>query len=165
MTGKHLCQSLFFNKVAGPALQLYLKRDCGTGVFLPILRNFQEHLSLENTSGGCFWLDAFLLTEGKLPEKRSCLRYNQSTEQLRLVTLSQLNLKKSSVIAWDFHEIHFFLFSQRIVEIVGEWQTFQVEIDLISRSRTSRILSSRVLHNVLKNEITQSKILFGYAGF
>ena len=35
-TGKHLCQSLFFNNVAGLAsgLQLYWKRDSGTGVFL-----------------------------------------------------------------------------------------------------------------------------------
>ena len=32
-TGKHLCQSLVFNKVAGLGLQLYLKRDSGTGVF------------------------------------------------------------------------------------------------------------------------------------
>ena len=32
-TGKHLCQSLFFNKVPG-RLQLYLKRDSSTGVFL-----------------------------------------------------------------------------------------------------------------------------------
>ena len=32
--GKHLRQSLFFNKVAGLSdLQLYLKRDSGTGVF------------------------------------------------------------------------------------------------------------------------------------
>ena len=31
-TGKHLLQSLFFNKVAG--LQLYKKRDSGTGIFL-----------------------------------------------------------------------------------------------------------------------------------
>ena len=30
--GKHLCQSLFL--VAGSSLQLYLKRDSGTGVFL-----------------------------------------------------------------------------------------------------------------------------------
>ena len=37
-TRKHLCQSLFFNKVAG--LQLYLKRDSATGVFLWILWNF-----------------------------------------------------------------------------------------------------------------------------
>ena len=31
VAGKHLCQSLFFNKVA---LQLYLKTDSDTGVFL-----------------------------------------------------------------------------------------------------------------------------------
>ena len=37
-TGKHLCQSLFFNKVAGlNCLQVYWKRDSGTGVFLWIL--------------------------------------------------------------------------------------------------------------------------------
>ena len=34
-TGKHLCPSLFFNKVAG--LHFYLKRDFGTGVFPWIL--------------------------------------------------------------------------------------------------------------------------------
>ena len=41
-TGKHLCQILFFNKVAGLRLQLFLnyKRDSGTDVFLWILRNF-----------------------------------------------------------------------------------------------------------------------------
>ena len=33
-TGKHLCPSLFFNKVAGLSLQLYFKKDSGTGVFL-----------------------------------------------------------------------------------------------------------------------------------
>ena len=38
-TGKYQCWSLFFNKVAGGGLQLYLKRDSGTGVFLWILRN------------------------------------------------------------------------------------------------------------------------------
>ena len=31
-TGKHLCQNIFFSKDAG--LQLYLKRDSRTGVFL-----------------------------------------------------------------------------------------------------------------------------------
>ena len=34
-TGKHLCQCLFFNKVAG----LYQKRDSCTGVFLWVLQN------------------------------------------------------------------------------------------------------------------------------
>ena len=33
-TGKLMCQSLFFNKVAGLSLQLYQKRASGTGVFL-----------------------------------------------------------------------------------------------------------------------------------
>ena len=42
---KHLYQSLFFNKVEGTwGLQLYSKRNSGTGVFLWILRNFKEHL-------------------------------------------------------------------------------------------------------------------------
>ena len=31
---KHLCQGLFFNKVAGPRPAALLKRDHGTGVFL-----------------------------------------------------------------------------------------------------------------------------------
>ena len=33
-TGKHLCQSLFFNKVAGLRPATLLKRDSGTSVFL-----------------------------------------------------------------------------------------------------------------------------------
>ena len=40
-TEKHLCQGLFFNKVAG-LRQLYWKRDSGTGVSLWILRNFSK---------------------------------------------------------------------------------------------------------------------------
>ena len=33
-TGKHLSQNLFYNKVEALGLQLYYKRDSGTGVFL-----------------------------------------------------------------------------------------------------------------------------------
>ena len=51
-TGVHLCQSLFFNKVAGQ--QLYLKRDPDTGVFLWILQNFQEHLFYRTPLDDCF---------------------------------------------------------------------------------------------------------------
>ena len=40
--GKHQCQSLFFNEVAG--LKLYWKRDSGTSVYLWILWNFQKFL-------------------------------------------------------------------------------------------------------------------------
>ena len=44
-TGKHLCQGLFFNKVAGLRPTTLLKRDSRTGVFvfLWILRNLWEH--------------------------------------------------------------------------------------------------------------------------
>ena len=42
-TGKHLCQSLFFNKVADLRLATFLKRGSGIGVFLWFLRNFLEH--------------------------------------------------------------------------------------------------------------------------
>ena len=39
-TGKHLCQSLFFDKDAVEACNFIKKRDFGTVVFLWILRNF-----------------------------------------------------------------------------------------------------------------------------
>ena len=39
-TGKHLCHSLFFNKIAGLRPAALLKKGSGTGVFLQILRNF-----------------------------------------------------------------------------------------------------------------------------
>ena len=49
--GKHLRWSLFWIKVAGLTL---LKRD--TGVFVWKVRKFWEHIFLQNTSGGCYWL-------------------------------------------------------------------------------------------------------------
>ena len=53
-TRKHLCQSLFITKVAGQGRQLYLKRDPVSWCFLWILQNLDEHLFLQNTTGGCF---------------------------------------------------------------------------------------------------------------
>ena len=41
-TGKHLCQSLFFNKVAGLWLQRYCKEDSDTGVLV----NFAKFLKM-----------------------------------------------------------------------------------------------------------------------
>ena len=68
--GKHLCQSLFFNKVAGLRLQLYLKRDSGTGAFFKFCEIFENTIFIENlratasawTSfsarrGSCMYLD------------------------------------------------------------------------------------------------------------
>ena len=52
-TGKQLRQSLFFNKVADLKSVTLLKTDSGTGVFLRILRNFQEHLFYRTTLKDC----------------------------------------------------------------------------------------------------------------
>ena len=52
-TGKRLCQSLFFNKVAGLTV---LKKRLWLRCFLVNFTNTfsQEHLFLQNTSRGCF---------------------------------------------------------------------------------------------------------------
>ena len=55
-TRKHLCRSLFFNKVAGLRPATLLKRDSGTVVFLWILRNFQEHLLYRTLLDDCFYV-------------------------------------------------------------------------------------------------------------
>ena len=47
--GRHLCQSLFFNKVAG-----LRKKKTDKGVFLWILRNFQEQLFYRTPLDDCF---------------------------------------------------------------------------------------------------------------
>ena len=39
LTGNHLCQSLFFHKVAEQGVELYWKRDSGTGDFPWIFQN------------------------------------------------------------------------------------------------------------------------------
>ena len=54
-TGKHPCKSLFFNKVAGLRPVTLFKKGSCTGVFLWILRNFWEHLFLQDTFDGCYW--------------------------------------------------------------------------------------------------------------
>ena len=63
----NLCQNLIFNKVAGLRPATLLKRDPGTGVFLWILWNFQEHLSHRTPLGDCFCM--FLIN------KKLCLQY------------------------------------------------------------------------------------------
>ena len=54
-TGKHLCQSLFFNKVAGVSLKFYLKKRLWHRCFPVNLLNFWEHLFYRKPSGDCFW--------------------------------------------------------------------------------------------------------------
>ena len=55
-TRKWLCQSLFFNKIAGLRLAVLLKKRLWHRRFLWILRYFEEHLFFKNASGCCFFL-------------------------------------------------------------------------------------------------------------
>ena len=55
LTGKHLCQIPFLNKVAEACHFIKKETLAQTGVLLRILRNFQEHFFSQITSGGCFW--------------------------------------------------------------------------------------------------------------
>ena len=66
--GKHLCQSLFFNKVAGYAWN-FMKKETGTGVFLWILWNPKNtflnitpmlaDFAKNETHSGCYFIAVF----------------------------------------------------------------------------------------------------------
>ena len=53
-TGKHLCQSLFFNKVAGLRPAILLKKKLWHRCFPVNFRKFLRTPFLQSTSGGCF---------------------------------------------------------------------------------------------------------------
>ena len=54
-TGKHLCQSLFFNKVAGLRPATLLKKRLWHRCFPVNFEKFLRTPFVQNTSGGCFW--------------------------------------------------------------------------------------------------------------
>ena len=54
-TGKHLCQGLFFNKVAARHLQLYLKKRLCHGSFPLNFAKFPRTIFLQNTCGRLVW--------------------------------------------------------------------------------------------------------------
>ena len=53
-TGKHLCQSLFFNKAAGGACN-FIKEETLAQVLFCEFAKFLRTPFLQSTSGGCFW--------------------------------------------------------------------------------------------------------------
>ena len=58
-TGKHLFQSLFFNKVTGQRPEVcnfFKKRDFSAVVFLPILEILYKQLFHATPLGDCFWI-------------------------------------------------------------------------------------------------------------
>ena len=54
-TGKHLCQRLFLNKVAGLRPATLLKKSFWHRCFPVNFAKFLRTPFLQNTSGGCFW--------------------------------------------------------------------------------------------------------------
>ena len=88
----------------------------GTGVFLWILRNFQEHLFLQNTSGGCFFIctkltvkilewrhwhcfGVFVTIHEHILHRISLIRVSDKTKQQMCYSGSAIVIKKSSQIS------------------------------------------------------------------
>ena len=55
LTGKHLCRSLFSNKVAALTPASLLKQRLQHRCFLVNFAKYLRTALLKNTSGGCFW--------------------------------------------------------------------------------------------------------------
>ena len=105
-TGKHLRQSLSFNKVAGLSLQLYLKRDSGTGVFQWTLRNFWEYLFLQSTSGGFKVAHATIQRRStkKLYRNFCKIRIKASLIEPFLIKVAGLILDFITCVSYKFYE-------------------------------------------------------------
>ena len=76
-TGKHLCQSLFFNKVAGLRPATLLKKRLWHRRFPVNFVKFLRTPFLQNTSGGCFRnsIISLLFTSRRVAELKSFRRY------------------------------------------------------------------------------------------
>ena len=80
-------------KVAGIGPATLLKnRHSGTGIFLWILRYFQEHLLLKNISGGCFW-------NGFVIKLHLFVFMNNN---LMILWITHFNFGKESCIYWRY---------------------------------------------------------------
>ena len=90
-TGKHLRQSLFFNKVAGPMPASLLQKRLWHRCFPVNFAKFLRTPFLKNTSGGCFWL--------YMDTKKFCIWY------FDLVLLEIIQNFQELFCSWStFHE-------------------------------------------------------------
>ena len=87
-TGKLLCQSLFFNKVAGWGLQLYLKKQLRHKYFSPNLAKFLRTPVLQNISGRLLLTVAYLLDRSiKNSQKLKSVSYGIKFPPLKLLAI------------------------------------------------------------------------------
>ena len=90
---KNTCARVsFLMKLQTWVLQLYLKRDSGTGFFLWILRNLYAHLFYRTPPDDCFWSFSIALCW-------PCLYYNLSFD--RNWELNSKTIKRSKVCVFD----------------------------------------------------------------
>ena len=73
-----ICVSFLINLQTEPEACNFIKKEtlAQVGIFLWILRNLQEHLFLQNTSGGYFWYShvcQHLFKGGLSPSKKNCV--------------------------------------------------------------------------------------------
>ena len=98
-TGKHLCQSLFFSKVAGQPATLLKKRLWHMCFFLWILRNFYDHLFYRSPLGDCF-------CQNHQTFSTSWMGFFWKRKRIELSNDSHLNLcweNKSNRTPWEKH--------------------------------------------------------------
>ena len=104
--GKHLCCSLFLNKLQTFRPVTFLRRDSSTGIFLTIMLNFQEQLFLQNTSGGCLLSFAIFHKEAShlicIPNKMTFLymKCNSGMNQVKITI--QIYICSFHLVAADF---------------------------------------------------------------
>ena len=79
-TGKHLCQRLFFNKVAGLRPATLLKKSLWHRYFPVNFAKFLRTPFLTNTSDGCFWKKWKIVS--KQPNNQRMLHQNLLTKWL-----------------------------------------------------------------------------------
>ena len=81
-TGKHLCQSLFFNKVVGLKPATLLKMRLWHRCFSVNFKNFYEHVFLKNTSGGYSSACKYYLPQNSFNPYQSYKTFIIETSQL-----------------------------------------------------------------------------------
>ena len=102
-TGKHLCHSLFFNKVASKVCNFIEKRlwhRCFPVTFTKFLRTpfLTEHLFYRPRPGDCFWIKVFKGLDFERFRSQTLLYGNQNYHSSinRLIIISTIEYKISN---------------------------------------------------------------------
>ena len=74
-TGKHLCQSLFYNNVAGLRLATLLKKTLAQMFPCEFCKNFKNTFFYKAPPGGCFWI-GFWIVNGSFSKSNFRSKWN-----------------------------------------------------------------------------------------